>query len=1026
MVGGVPEKQFQNTLIDWSIPLGWKYVAGRELPRERTQTVVVPYLRDAVVRLNVRVIDDFDVDAIVDAVVASVSKVEGGLVASNERVLKLLRGGIEARNRDDELHTLRLVDFDKWGANSLVVSDEVSIAVSGATTRRFDLVYYVNGLPVVVVETKSPTANSSWADAATEINNVYAAEYTWFFTPNVFCVASDGVKLRFGAALAPVNKWQPFRSTADDEALSGMADVARSVQLLLAPANVLDILANFCLFDTAGDGVDIKYLPRYPQKEAAHLIHDRVVSGGDCGLIWHHQGSGKTLLMIFAASLLLNDTRTASPTIILLSDRTQLVRQTSGVFVSALGNQFFHKPETSAELRALLATGVRGVISTTVHKFAEAGQSLSVRSNIVVMVDEAHRTQSAKTESLAGQMRSALPNAKFFGMTGTPVANLNTDTFALFGDPSDPKRVLHYYGATRSLADEATVPVLFEPHPVKFETDTNGLEDEFGKFAEANELDDVDKETLSRKFGRLTSLFSNPERVEEVCQDIVDHYLATAYRNEMKAQVVAYNRELAVAYTNKINEILAGYGAQQILAEVGRHEAIAAEVNVSVSDSKDEDPAMRRHHMTEAVEEDQKRRFLTPDDPLCFLVVTAKLLTGFDAPNEGVLYLDKPLTKHTLYQTITRPNRTWVSPSGFVKTQGAVVDYIGLAEQVQGAVIDPAFDGTGPKKSFITGMSELVIGFRTTIDRIEDVLVEGGVDIHGDDGALARFAALSAINTFLDEHPDAAEEFKKDYRLLAKLYPYVSKDARVARYDDTFALFGAVYVTLFKQSTDEERRHRLAELGPQVLAIINTHVHDFEVASAQGEALLLDQQGFMILRELMVTITPDVPVDTDAQPPSAKEILDRIKDALDHGVDERSVKYVALAERIRALRERVIRNAVDTLEFLTEALQIAKSIVQAQQSKDEPLVADADHIGVLTRIITEHQPKGMTVTARHLAEEIDQVVKRTLARSWDNTEDRGRGVRRAAAAVFRKYLLRPVGEPFDSTVAYIEAHYLLD
>ena len=438
MAKGIREREFQNLMIQWSLPMGWGYTAGRSLPRETTQTVLASQLRGAIVRLNPEVIDGFDVDAIVEEIVATVNAVEGGLVRANEQVLRLLRGQKEFRDADGVWQALKIIDFEPSADNTLVVSDEVTITVPGKTSRRFDLVYWVNGLPLVVVEVKSPTAKSGWADAAREINDVYATEYPWFFTPNVFAVASDGLKLRFGAVGAPVNLWAPFRSSADDEHLSGQVDVQRSVELLMSPATVLDMLANFALFDTSGGGADRKYLPRYPQMEAAHLIHERVLAGGPKGLVWHHQGSGKTLLMVFAASLLLADTRTDSPTIILLSDRTQLVRQTSGVFTSAMGHAYFHQPATSQELRTLLADNVRGVISTTVHKFADAGKNLSARDNIIVMVDEAHRTQSARSQSLAGQMRAALPHAKFFGMTGTPVRNLATDTFALFGEESRP------------------------------------------------------------------------------------------------------------------------------------------------------------------------------------------------------------------------------------------------------------------------------------------------------------------------------------------------------------------------------------------------------------------------------------------------------------------------------------------------------------------------------------------------------------------------------------------------------------
>jgi type I restriction enzyme, R subunit len=1023
---GIREREFQNLMIQWSLPLGWQFTTGRELPREATQTVIVGQLRDAILRLNPRVISGFEVDAVVEEIVATVNAVDGGLVRANEQVLHLLRGRKEFRDADGVWHTLKVIDLENPTANTLVVSDEVTITVPGKTSRRFDLVYWVNGLPMVVAEVKSPTAKSAWAEAAREINDVYAAEYPWFFTPNVFAVASDGLKLRYGAVGAPTNLWQPFRFTGDDEALSGQADVQRSVQLLLNPATILDMLANFALFATSGGGADTKYLPRYPQMEAARLIHARALDGGSKGLVWHHQGSGKTLVMVFAASLLLADPRIESPTIILVSDRLDLVRQTSGKFTEAMGDAYFRQPRTSQELRSLLADDFRGVISTTVHKFADAGTNLSTRDNIIVLVDEAHRTQSKEDESLAGWMRAALPRAKFFGMTGTPVKNLATDTFSLFGDEADPGRVLHRYSVTRSLLDETTVPVMLDPHPVSFDMNGEALQEEFDRFADEFDLDDPDRETLSRKFGRLTSVFANPDRISAVCQHIVDHYLAGAYRNGLKAQVVAYNRELAVAYTEKINELLAGFEASQVLAEVGKHDRITAEVNISVSDSKDEVAAMRPFQLSQAEEEAQKRRFLSPDDPLCFLVVTAKLMTGFDAPNEAVLYLDKPLKAHTLFQAITRPNRTWISPSGFVKSCGVVVDYIGLAEEVQRAVTDPAASGAEKGGGFVTDLSELVAEFRTTFARIEDLFA----DVDGLDLTVHGYESVRTINVYLDANPGTAEAFAQDYRLLARLYPLINTDKRIAKYHDGVGLFGSVYTTLFKKSSDEERKERLRELGPMVLEIINAHVHSFSVVASQEEPLVLDARGIDLLKELMALVRPKPGSGTEGEdraPPSAAEILDRIKATLDQGVEPESAKYTALAERIKQLRDRIIQNAQDALDFLSEALRIARAIVDAEKHPDEAVVkVDDDHVGVLSRIIREHAPPGLTVTERNLAEEIDRVVTETLSKSWDNADARNRGVRRVTAAVFRKYALKPVGEPYDSTVAYIQAHYLVD
>jgi type I restriction enzyme R subunit len=273
------------------------------------------------------------------------------------------------------------------------------------------------------------------------------------------------------------------------------------------------------------------------------------------------------------------------------------------------------------------------------------------------------------------------------------------------------------------------------------------------------------------------------------------------------------------------------------------------------------------------------------------------------------------------------------------------------------------------------------------------------------------------------------EAFTQEYRILARLFPLINTDKRIAKYEGGFALFGSVYTTLFKKSPDEERKERLGELGPMVLDIINAHVHSFTVAASQQERLVLDARGIALLKELLALVRPKAGKD-DAQnerPPSAAQILADIKAALDKGVEPGSAKYTALAERLKQLRDRIIRNSQDALDFLSEALRIARAIVDVQKHPDEAVVVlDEDHIGVLSRIIHDHAPPGLTITERNLAEEIDQVVARTLARSWDNADARNRGVRRATADVFRRYSLKPVGEPYDSTVAYIEAHYLVD
>ncbi|MEV8125367.1 hypothetical protein AB0P07_14895 [Streptomyces sp. NPDC085944] len=347
-----------------------------------------------------------------------------------------------------------------------------------------------------------------------------------------------------------------------------------------------------------------------------------------------------------------------------------------------------------------------------------------------------------------------------------------------------------------------------------------------------------------------------------------------------------------------------------------------------------------------------------------------------------------------------------------------------MTGEVQRAVVDPTSEGSAGKgDGFVTDLTELVAEFRTTFARIEDLLA----DVDGLDLTVYGYESVRTINAFLDTNPDAAEVFAKDYRLLARLYSLINADKRVAKYQDGFGLFGSVYTTLFKKSSDEERKERLGELGPMVLEIINAHVRSFSVAASQEEALVLDAQGIAILKELLALVRPKPGKDDgeDMRRPSAAEILDHIKAALEEGVEPRSEKYTALAERIRQLRDRITerpghpgvpgRSTPGCPCHRERREAPGRSRRAGRRLRGCPVT---DH--------PRHAPPGLTVTEQNLAEEIDQVVKRTLAQSWDNAEALNRGVRRATAAVFRRYMLKPVGEPYGSTVAYVEAHYLVD
>src|SRR5690606_20447422 len=410
----------------------------------------------------------------------------------------------------------RLIDFENPASNRFVVAEEVSIGTPGAGGRRFDVVFYVNGFPLVVVETKSPVKKETWLKAARELHDIYQEEFPTFFAPNLLLLATEGHDLRYGSVGQPPADWIRWGDMDGDAALIGPERVERDARLLLDPNMVLRILRSYALYSHSTEHGTYKILPRYPQVQAAEAIHDKVLAQRPGGLIWHYQGSGKTFLSLFAALRLLNDPAAGDPTVIMLVDRTQLATQATATFKTG-GMPRLEVPARSSQLHDLLRGDYRGVIVTTIHKFAEAGH-LNDRDNIVVLVDEAHRTQEG---SLGKHLREAVPNARFFGMTGTPIADADRNTFKLFGDPDDPDFVMSTYEPERSIADGTTVPVYVESRRVGFDIDQEALEPDDEELAEQEGLTEEQRAFIARKLARKRVIFSKPERVAAICTDIV-------------------------------------------------------------------------------------------------------------------------------------------------------------------------------------------------------------------------------------------------------------------------------------------------------------------------------------------------------------------------------------------------------------------------------------------------------------------------------------------------------------------------
>jgi type I restriction enzyme, R subunit len=994
------ERTVQDALIDrlTQSDLGWRHVRGEELARTHDQALVEQAVVAALVRLNPVIAEERSrVDEVLPKLRAAILAVgDDALLSANERLLSWLRGHETHKFvGTDGYVAIRLLDFDDPHANDLVVADEVTCV--GLDERRFDLVLYVNGFPLAVGETKSPVRDGTWFSGAKDVHRAYELKTAGFFVPNVLSFASEGKELRYGAIRQPPQDWLPWSRTTEAPLLPGLASVLHSAALLLRPALLLDVVRTYTLFSrrsSSAGGETIKVIPRYPQVEAVEAIVERVRDRyRRRGLVWHHQGSGKTLLMAFAAAKLRQQTDLDAPTILVVLDRLDLIEQVASEFQS-VGLPGLKVAETRDDLRQLLREDARGVIVTTIFRFAGAGL-LNERSNIVVMVDEAHRTQEGR---LGLDMREALPNAKLIGLTGTPISTDDRNTWETFGDPDDPDGVLNHYSVERSIADGATLPIHVETRLVDFHIDREALDEAFAELADEEGLDEAEAGYVARRASRAATFMRTPDRIAAVCADIVDHYRRKVAPLGLKAQVVCFDRELCVLYHEQLSSLLRD----------------GEEATVVMTTQKDDSVEWSAWNRERDAEARIKDRFRDAADPLCFLIVTAKLLTGFDAPIEGVMYLDRPLKAHTLFQAVTRTNRRWTNPqTGQEKLYGLVVDYVGIGNELAKAV---AVRDSGDRKALPPDVEELVT---VLAERIGVCLARfGGVDRFA-----PAFEQLLAAQGRLATK-EQREEFAEEFLACEGLFEFLWPDTALRPIEDDYRWLAKVYKSIEPTGAANELLwHRL---GAKTLELIAEHVSDIEVDATGLEEVAVDAEVFEALRQLDL-FPPDVGEWETA--PTVEEVLDTLESRLLRKLaGKQHPVWISLADRLEALRKAKLQTAAASVEFLKQLLELARALVEAEKrdtegTLDEMSVLPDPDKGALTQILQEYAPDQTPALIENVVEQIDQIVRPVRGTGWQTSQPGDREVRRQLRLVLANNGLPAVGELYDRAYAYIREHY---
>ncbi len=950
-------------------PAKWEYVPATEVPRQPGDVMVESWLRLALVRLNPEIAVQPDrADEVIYALRAILLSVQAdGLVRANENFTALLRGEKTMPFGPHGEHVaVRLVDPVNPAQNQLVVTNQW-IYQAGAVEKRFDIVFLVNGLPVVIGEAKTPTRSAvTWFDGAFQINEIYEKQVPAMFVPNVFSFATEGKLFRYGSIRMPIEMWGPWRDEENQEE-GQLHHVKATVKSMLRPDVVVDILQNFTLFATDKKHRRIKIICRYQQYTTTNQIVARVVKGyPKKGLIWHFQGSGKSLLMVFAAQKLRMHPILGNPTVMIVVDRIDLDTQITATFNAAdVPNMV--GVATRQELQTLLGQDVRKVLITTIHKFGEAGGRLNERSNVIVMVDEAHRTQEG---DLGRKMREALPNAFLFGLTGTPINRADRNTFWAFGADEDEKGYMSRYSFQESIRDKATLPLHFETPEIKLKIDKAAIDEAYKQIT--GNLSEQDRDDLAKRAAKMAVLVKNPERVRAVTEHIVKHFHAKVEPNGFKAQVVVFDRECCVLYKEAMDKL------------------IGPEASAIVMISQSGDPLeWKKHARNKDEEEKLLDRFRDPADPLTFVIVTSKLLTGFDAPILQAMYLDKPMKDHNLLQAICRTNRTF----GQEKTHGLIVDYIGIFDDVARAL---DFDEKAVQQ-VVSNIDELRKALPVQVQKC--LAFFAGVD-----RCVGGYEGLSTAQQRLPNN-EARDKFAAEYIVLGTIWEALSPDPCLSPYEKDYRWLTQVYESVKPPSGNGKLVWHA--LGAKTVELINQNVH-VESVRDDIETLVLDAQ---VLEDIL----------KDADPvKKGREIeiilIARLRKHLGNP------KFVALGERLEKVKERHEQGFLTSLEFLKQILEIAKEVVEAEKETD-PIEERNQAKEALTELFSEAKSQNTHIIVERIVSDIDEIVKKVRFPNWQHTSQGERLVQKELRRALLKYKLHTDQEIFDKAYGYIRQYY---
>jgi type I restriction enzyme, R subunit len=1003
----IDERVVEEAALGYFHDLGYETGFGPEIapdgkaPERRNwdEAVLEGRLRAAIERLNPLLAPEAREDAL-RRVLRSESP---SLVLSNRRFHELLSNGIDVETRRKEGRIAGdkawFVDFERPENNDLLAVNQFAIIENGHS-RRPDLIVFLNGLPVATFEFKNPADEQATIWSAYEQLRTYEAEIPALFQFNELLVVSDGTEARLGCLTSHRERFLPWR-TIDGSKIAPKGSVALETLIrgVFEPSRLLDLLRHFIVFEDDG-GTISKKVAAYHQFHAVNRAIEATVRAtspeGDkkVGVVWHTQGSGKSLTMAFYAAKVARNLHLENPTLVVLTDRNDLDGQLFGKFsvCQSLLRQTPEQAESVEHLQSLLKVASGGIVFTTIQKFrperrGEKFPLLSARRNIIFIADEAHRSQYDFIDGFAVKIRQALPNASFLGFTGTPISLKDKITTNIFGPYIDK------YDLRRAVEDGATVKIYYEGRLAKLELDPKQRPRIDPDFEDVTEGEDEEaKAGAARKWSQLAAMVGTPQRLRLLAEDLVQHFEKRLETLEGKAMVVCMSRRICVDLFNEIAMLRPSWVDADDLR---------GSLKVVMTGSASDGPEGQEHIRNKPKRESLAKRFRDPNDPFKLVIVRDMWLTGFDAPSLHTMYVDKPMRGHGLMQTIARVNRTFKDKPG-----GRIVDYLGIADELRQALAeyserDREEAGLDVEKAvrLMQEHYEVVVALLHGFDwhkRIRDYATGPSAD---------RLAALSRAKVEAEDHllgePDGLKRFLKEVTALSQAFSLSVPDPRAAAIRDEVGFFQAVRSALAKSTV--EGRKTPEELDSAVRQIVSRAVVSDEVVdifSAAG------------LKKPELSIFSDEFLDEVRRLPYRNLALEVLRKLLNDETRTWSKRNLVLGRQFSEMLEATIRKyqnrTIDAAQVISSLIDLAKKMKEDRDrgamlglTQEEAAFYDALVAADGTAVDLLGEP-----SLREIAKQLVETVRKNVSIDWTVKEGA-----RAKLRVMVKRVLRERGYP---------------